>query len=60
VKCRNIAGRKVVADGKIMTLDHCGASERLTEAQFRMMAMTPKRRRNRASDAARHVEWYVQ
>jgi len=34
--------RKVVADGKV-TLDHSGASERLTEAQQKMMKPTPGR-----------------
>jgi hypothetical protein len=46
-----IAGRKVVADGKVAALDHCGVSERLTEAQFRKMATTPKRDyRDRSAD----------
>jgi len=32
-----------VADGKVTTLDHSGASERLTEAQQKMMKLTPGR-----------------
>jgi hypothetical protein len=61
VKGLNMAGRKVVANGKVTTVDHRGAAERLTETQFRMIATAPKRdyRRNRAPDAARHVEWCV-
>jgi cytosine/adenosine deaminase-related metal-dependent hydrolase len=43
VKDVYIAGRKVVADGKVTTLDHSGASERLAEAQQKMMALTPGR-----------------
>jgi 5-methylthioadenosine/S-adenosylhomocysteine deaminase len=51
VKDVYIAGRKVVADGKVATLDHRGAAERLTEAQLRMMATTPKRDyRGRSTD----------
>jgi hypothetical protein len=42
VKDVYVAGRKVVADGKVTTLDHRGAAERLAEAQLRMMATTPK------------------
>jgi 5-methylthioadenosine/S-adenosylhomocysteine deaminase len=33
-----VAGRRIVADGKVTTLDHQSAGERLTEAQKRMMA----------------------
>jgi 5-methylthioadenosine/S-adenosylhomocysteine deaminase len=43
VKDVYVAGRKVVADGRVTTLDHRGAAERLTEAQNRMMAATPQR-----------------
>jgi 5-methylthioadenosine/S-adenosylhomocysteine deaminase len=51
VKDVYIAGRKVVADGKVTTLDHRGAAERLTEAQLRMMATTPERDyRGRSAD----------
>jgi len=32
-----------VADGKVTTLDHGGASERLAEAQQKMMKLTPGR-----------------
>ena len=38
VKDVYVAGRKVVADGKVTTLDHGGAGERLTDAQEKMMA----------------------
>ena len=38
-----VAGRKVVADGKVTTLDHAGACARLTEAQAKMMQLTPQR-----------------
>lgn len=37
------SSRKVVADGKVTTLDHGGASERLAEAQAKMMKLTPGR-----------------
>jgi hypothetical protein len=37
------AGRRVVADGQVTTLDHRAAAERLTHAQQRMMAATPQR-----------------
>lgn len=37
-----VAGRKVVSDGKVTTLDYKGASERLAEAQARMIADVPK------------------
>jgi 5-methylthioadenosine/S-adenosylhomocysteine deaminase len=51
VKDVYVAGRKVVADGKVTTLDHRTAAERLTEAQLRMMAKTPKRDyRGRSAD----------
>jgi cytosine/adenosine deaminase-related metal-dependent hydrolase len=54
VKDVYVAGRKVVADGKVTMLDHRGAAERLTEAQLRMMATTPKRdyRRRSADEIA--------
>jgi 5-methylthioadenosine/S-adenosylhomocysteine deaminase len=38
VKDVYVAGRKIVADGKVTTLNHEAAGERLTEAQRRMMA----------------------
>jgi cytosine/adenosine deaminase-related metal-dependent hydrolase len=43
VKDVYVAGRRIVADGKVTTLDHNGAAERLAEAQARMMAATPGR-----------------
>ncbi len=43
VKDVYVAGRRIVADGKVTTLDHAGAAARLAEAQARMMAATPKR-----------------
>jgi 5-methylthioadenosine/S-adenosylhomocysteine deaminase len=42
VKDVYIAGQKVVADGKVNTLDHKAAGERLTEAQKRMMASSTR------------------
>jgi 5-methylthioadenosine/S-adenosylhomocysteine deaminase len=46
-----VAGRKVVADGQVTTLDQRGASERLAEAQRRMMDLTPQRDyRGRSAD----------
>lgn len=36
-----IAGKKVVADGKVLTIDRADAAARLTQAQARMMARTP-------------------
>jgi 5-methylthioadenosine/S-adenosylhomocysteine deaminase len=51
VKDVYVAGRKVVADGEVTTLDHRAAADRLTEAQLRMMATTPKRDyRGRSAD----------
>jgi cytosine/adenosine deaminase-related metal-dependent hydrolase len=51
VKDVYVAGRKVVADGKVTTLDHQAAGERLIEAQERMMAKTPGRDyRGRSAD----------
>ena len=51
VKDVYIAGRRVVADGKVTTLDHEDAGERLIHAQSRMMAMTPRRDyRGRSAD----------
>jgi hypothetical protein len=51
VKDVYVAGKKIVADGRVTTLDHQGAAERLVEAQSRMMAMTPKRDyRGRSAD----------
>ena len=51
VKDVYVAGRKVVADGAVTTLDHRGAAERLSEAQNRMMALTPARDyRGRSTD----------
>jgi cytosine/adenosine deaminase-related metal-dependent hydrolase len=38
-----IDGRRVVQDGKVLTLDQRGAAERLAEAQARMMAAAPQR-----------------
>ena len=43
VKDVYVAGRRIVADGQVTTLDHGGAAARLAEAQARMMATTPKR-----------------
>ena len=43
VKDVYIAGEKVVADGRVTTLDHQDAAERLSEAQARMMLLTPGR-----------------
>jgi 5-methylthioadenosine/S-adenosylhomocysteine deaminase len=42
VKDVYIAGRKIVADGQVTTLDHQAAGERLTEAQKRMMASSTR------------------
>jgi 5-methylthioadenosine/S-adenosylhomocysteine deaminase len=51
VKDVYVAGRRIVADGKVTTLDHAGAAARLAEAQARMMAATPKRDyRGRSAD----------
>jgi 5-methylthioadenosine/S-adenosylhomocysteine deaminase len=51
VKDVYVAGRKVVADGNVTTLDHKGAGARLAEAQKRMMALTPQRDyRGRSAD----------
>jgi 5-methylthioadenosine/S-adenosylhomocysteine deaminase len=51
VKDVYIAGRKIVADGKVTTLDHHDAGERLTEAQQKMMKLTPGRDyRHRTTD----------
>jgi 5-methylthioadenosine/S-adenosylhomocysteine deaminase len=38
-----VDGRRVVANGRVVTLDHAGALERLTEAQRRMEALVPQR-----------------
>jgi hypothetical protein len=38
-----IAGRQVVANGKVTTLDHRAAGERLTDLQLRMMASSTGR-----------------
>jgi 5-methylthioadenosine/S-adenosylhomocysteine deaminase len=43
VKDVYVAGRKVVADGAVTTLDHKAAGERLIVAQEKMMALTPGR-----------------
>ncbi len=43
VKDVYVAGRRIVADGKVTTLDHQGAAERLTGAQAKMMELTPGR-----------------
>ena len=51
VKDVYVAGRKIVADGVVTTLDHRGAGARLIEAQQRMMALTPQRDyRGRSAD----------
>jgi cytosine/adenosine deaminase-related metal-dependent hydrolase len=51
VKDVYVAGRRIVADGRVTTLDHAGAAERLTEAQARMMQATPGRDyRGRSAD----------
>jgi 5-methylthioadenosine/S-adenosylhomocysteine deaminase len=51
VKDVYIAGRKIVADGKVTTLDHHDAGERLTELQEKMMKLTPGRDyRHRTTD----------
>jgi cytosine/adenosine deaminase-related metal-dependent hydrolase len=38
-----VAGRLVVQDGSVLTLDRAGAGERLVAAQARMMAAVPRR-----------------
>lgn len=43
VKDVYVAGRRVVADGEVTTLDHRGAGERLSDLQQRMMAITPRK-----------------
>jgi cytosine/adenosine deaminase-related metal-dependent hydrolase len=43
VKDVYVAGRRIVADGKVTTLDHTSAAARLAEAQARMLAATPGR-----------------
>jgi cytosine/adenosine deaminase-related metal-dependent hydrolase len=43
VKDVYVAGRKLVADGKVLTVDHAAAGERLTVAQQKMIALTPGR-----------------
>jgi hypothetical protein len=43
VKDVYVAGRKVVADGRVTTLDQAGACARLAEAQVKMMGLTPQR-----------------
>jgi 5-methylthioadenosine/S-adenosylhomocysteine deaminase len=51
VKDVYVAGRRIVADGKVTTLDHAGAAAQLAEAQARMMATTPRRDyRGRSAD----------
>ena len=37
-----VGGTRVVADGRVLTLDHAGALARLTEAQQRMEAAVPR------------------
>jgi len=45
-----VDGQRVVGDGRVLTLDHAGALERLSEAQRRMEATVPQRDpRRRAS-----------
>jgi 5-methylthioadenosine/S-adenosylhomocysteine deaminase len=52
VKDVYIAGRRIVADGRVTTLDHQDAAERLTQAQAKMMQATPARDyRGRTADA---------
>jgi cytosine/adenosine deaminase-related metal-dependent hydrolase len=47
-----VDGQKVVANGRVVTLDHPGSLERLTEAQRRMEAAVPARDgRKRPSEA---------
>ena len=36
-----VDGRRVVADGKVLTMDYTGASARLQEAQKRSLSRTP-------------------
>jgi cytosine/adenosine deaminase-related metal-dependent hydrolase len=43
VKDVYVAGRKIVADGRVTTLDHAGACAHLAEAQEKMMGLTPQR-----------------
>jgi 5-methylthioadenosine/S-adenosylhomocysteine deaminase len=43
VKDVYVAGRKVVSDGKVTTLDHAAACASLAEAQAKMMQLTPQR-----------------
>ena len=43
VKDVYVAGRKIVSDGGVTTLDHRGAGERLSAAQQRMMASSVDR-----------------
>jgi 5-methylthioadenosine/S-adenosylhomocysteine deaminase len=51
VKDVYVAGRKIVADGKVTTLDHQSAGERLIGAQEKMMTLTPTRDyRKRSAD----------
>jgi 5-methylthioadenosine/S-adenosylhomocysteine deaminase len=51
VKDVYVAGRRIVADGRVTTLDHAGAAERLADAQARMMMATPRRDyRGRSAD----------
>jgi len=38
-----VGGRPVVAGGRVLTLDHAGAAERLARAQERMLAAVPAR-----------------
>jgi 5-methylthioadenosine/S-adenosylhomocysteine deaminase len=54
VKDVYVAGRKVVADGKVTTLDHQSAGERLVGLQEKMMKLTPGRdyRRRTADEIA--------
>jgi 5-methylthioadenosine/S-adenosylhomocysteine deaminase len=43
VKDVYIAGEQVVADGKVLTIDHADAAARLADAQMRMMREAPMR-----------------
>ena len=38
-----VDGQQVVADGRVMTLDHAGSAKRLAAAQRRMLEATPRR-----------------
>jgi cytosine/adenosine deaminase-related metal-dependent hydrolase len=46
-----VDGARVVKDGRVLTLDHAGALERLAEAQRRMEAIVPQRDPRQRSSA---------